>query len=98
MIIQCPFFLDISKKLRGVKIVNRFLRGLTSYSHYARVLALREILEMTIFGDPGKYFGAKEKFDFNITDPLLLQQNHKQVLISSLTSIVLSCERLYFRN
>ncbi|XP_008210247.1 integrator complex subunit 5 [Nasonia vitripennis] len=69
---------DIIKKQRGVKIVCRFLKGLTTYSQYARVLALREILEIAIFGDPAKYFGAKEKFKFNATEVLLLQQNHKQ--------------------
>ncbi|KAJ8666827.1 hypothetical protein QAD02_008489 [Eretmocerus hayati] len=69
---------DIVKKKRGVKVACRFLKGLTIYSQYARALALREILETAIFGDPAKYFGAKEKFKANFSDSLLLQQNHKQ--------------------
>ncbi|XP_058797109.1 integrator complex subunit 5 [Phymastichus coffea] len=69
---------DIIKKQRGVKIVCRFLKGLTNYSQYARVLACREILETTIFGDPAQFFGARKKFTSNKSKTFLLQQNHKQ--------------------
>ncbi|XP_024943698.1 integrator complex subunit 5 [Cephus cinctus] len=69
---------DIIKKERGVKIVCRFLRVLTRYSPCARVLALRELLRNSIYNDPAKYFGGKEKFEPKIEDMLLLHQNHKQ--------------------
>ena len=45
----------------------------------ARNLALRELLEQSIFNEPAKYFGAKEKFQPKNEETLLLQHNHKQV-------------------
>ncbi|XP_046419986.1 integrator complex subunit 5 isoform X1 [Neodiprion fabricii] len=69
---------DVIKKVKGVKIVCRFLHVLTCYSQCARVLALRELLEQSIYNEPAKYFGAKVKFDPQTEDILLLQQNHKQ--------------------
>ncbi|XP_076684692.1 integrator complex subunit 5 omd isoform X3 [Andrena cerasifolii] len=70
---------DITKKLRGMKIVCHLLKAFTSYSPCARVLALREILGYSINNDSAKYFGAKEKFDPKFEEMLLLHQNHKQV-------------------
>ncbi|XP_012270853.1 integrator complex subunit 5 [Orussus abietinus] len=69
---------DMIKKVRGVKTVCELLQMLSCYSQCARVLALRELLENSIYNDPSKYFGAKEKFESHTEDPLLLQQNHKQ--------------------
>lgn len=69
---------DVIKKIRGVKKVCQFLKVLTSYSQYTRVLALREILEIVIVGNSAKYFGAKEEFMLKLPESLLLQQNHKQ--------------------
>lgn len=65
--------------MKGVKVVCRFLHVLTCYSPCARVLALRELLEQSIYNEPAKHFGAKEKFDPQAEEILLLQQNHKQV-------------------
>lgn len=45
----------------------------------ARHLALRELLERSIFNEQAKFFGAKEKFQQKAEDSHLLQQNHKQV-------------------
>lgn len=70
---------DIIKKEKGVKLVCHLLKDLTSYSPCARVLALRELLENSIFNEGAKYFGAKEKFQDNFEEMLLLHQNHKQV-------------------
>ena len=70
---------DITKKLRGMKIVCHLLKAFTCYSPCARVLALREILGYSINNDSAKYFGAKEKFDPKFEEMLLLHQNHKQV-------------------
>lgn len=69
---------DILKKERGIQIVCRFLKGLTTCSQFARVLALRELLEITTVGDPAKFFGAKGRLNFNAAEALLLQQNQKQ--------------------
>ncbi|XP_076236302.1 integrator complex subunit 5 omd isoform X2 [Calliopsis andreniformis] len=70
---------DITKKQQGVKIVCHLLKDLTSHAPCARVLALREILGHSIDNDPAKYFGAKEKFEPEFEEMLLLHQNHKQV-------------------
>lgn len=69
---------DILKKMTGVKKVCQFLKIVTSYSQYTRVLALREILEVVVIGSFAKYFGAKEEFKISLPETLLLQQNHKQ--------------------
>lgn len=74
---------DITKKLRGMKIVCHLLKAFTCYSPCARVLALREILRCSINNDSAKYFGAKEKFHPKFEEMLLLHQNHKQVRTSA---------------
>ncbi|XP_035740370.1 integrator complex subunit 5-like [Vespa mandarinia] len=70
---------DIIKKEKGIKIVCHLLKDLTCYSQCARVLALRDILVHCINNDPAKYFGAKEKFEPQFEEMLLLHQNHRQV-------------------
>ncbi|XP_043602647.1 integrator complex subunit 5 isoform X1 [Bombus pyrosoma] len=70
---------NITRKQQGVKIVCHLLKDLTFYSPCARVLALREILGHSINNNPAKYFGAKEKFEPEFEETLLLHQNHKQV-------------------
>lgn len=69
---------DIINKERGIQIVCSFLKSLTTYSQYARALALREILEITIVGKHAKFFGAKEKQKFYTAETQLLEQNDKQ--------------------
>lgn len=85
--------------MKGVKVVCRFLHVLTCYSQCARVLALRELLEQSIYNEPAKYFGAKEKFDPQTEDVRLLQQNHKQVRrqIDRLTHHFLTKLFIYYR-
>lgn len=68
---------NLIKKQRGVKIATHLMRLITSKSTCARVLAIRELLENSLYGEPAKYFGAKEKLDSDTKDYLLLQQNHK---------------------
>ncbi|KAK0086015.1 hypothetical protein PV325_004038 [Microctonus aethiopoides] len=65
------------KKQRGVNIANRLLTLMTSRSSCARVLAIRELLENSIYGEPAKFFGAKVKPDEEVKEFSLLQQNHK---------------------
>ncbi|XP_033223352.1 integrator complex subunit 5 isoform X2 [Belonocnema kinseyi] len=69
---------DVINKEKGVKIVCRFLRVLTSYSACARALAIRELLANSMFSDPAKFFGAKVKFEPHVQPTFLLHRNHKQ--------------------
>ncbi|XP_008547533.1 integrator complex subunit 5 [Microplitis demolitor] len=68
---------SIIKKQRGAKIAHRLITWITSRFPCARVLAIRELVENSIYGEPGKYFGAKVKPDELVKDFSLLHQNHK---------------------
>ncbi|XP_014211937.1 integrator complex subunit 5 [Copidosoma floridanum] len=69
---------DVAKKERGVRMISCFLRGLIKCFQFARVLALREILEVAIFSENAKFFGTQERNRFIFTEESLSQQNHKQ--------------------
>uniref|UniRef100_A0A0C9QQX7 INTS5 protein n=2 Tax=Fopius arisanus TaxID=64838 RepID=A0A0C9QQX7_9HYME len=68
---------DVIRKYRGIKIVNRLLTLMAMTSPCARVLAIRELVENGIYGDPAKYFGAKVSPPNDSKDYLLLEHNHK---------------------
>ncbi|XP_063988292.1 integrator complex subunit 5 [Diachasmimorpha longicaudata] len=65
------------KKYRGIRMVNRLLTLMTGTSPCARVLAIRELIENGIYGDPAQLFGAKVKSSNDSKDYLLMEHNHK---------------------
>ncbi|XP_034942928.1 integrator complex subunit 5-like [Chelonus insularis] len=68
---------NILKKQRGVKISNRLLSLITSRSSCARILAIRELIENSLYGEPSEYFGAKVTPNDETNNFSLLHQNHK---------------------
>lgn len=68
---------DITVKQQGVKIANQLMTLMASRSSCARVLAIRELLENSIYGEPAELFGAIVKWKEEAKDFSLLQQNHK---------------------
>ncbi|XP_015116188.1 integrator complex subunit 5 [Diachasma alloeum] len=68
---------DDIRKYRGIRVVNRLLMLMAGTSPCARVLAIRELIENAIYGDPAKFFGAKVKSSSDSKDYLLLEHNHK---------------------
>lgn len=75
-------------KTKGIKIVCDLFEILTNYSKAARVIALRELLEKSMFFKESLLFGA-ELSDDNDTDypnkDLLLYKNHKHSTTMMLT-------------
>lgn len=68
---------NIIRQQRGIKIANRLLALMSVTSSCARVLAIRELIENSIYGAPAKYFGAKVKLPTGSKDYHLLDHNHK---------------------
>ncbi|CAH1979518.1 unnamed protein product [Acanthoscelides obtectus] len=66
-----------SNKLRGFKKVRQMLKRLCTYSKVARVLALRELLERSLFRSDNVLFGAKSTEHGDASEKALLKQNNK---------------------
>ncbi|XP_066991548.1 integrator complex subunit 5 isoform X2 [Anabrus simplex] len=85
------FFLCVTEtdslvRIRGVRVCCRLLSRLSLYSSAARALALRELLEGSLFQSQSWLFGGAPKTKQNKAENVrLLPENHKQGTISMLT-------------
>lgn len=76
---QLVFLLGTSKKIKGFNKVRRMLKRLCCYSKVARVLALRELLERSLFRSDNVLFGAYVAEKDDICEKILIKQNKKIV-------------------
>jgi hypothetical protein len=70
-----------TSQLKGIHVVNSLLSKLCQGSGGARTMALRELLESSLFKAPSVLFGAIPENGNRLVQPFtsLLNDNHKQV-------------------